>query len=258
MSQELLSNLTIFKKQSQTDKERTDRLSLLDTANEFTDRHRDRKRRQPDYHSEAGALIVGDPNVTRVTQLQPLPAARQEAKEIADLLKVSPLLGEQATKKEVLRNITDVCLIHIAAHGDAERGEIACAPNPSSSQVQRKEDFMLTMEDIAKVGIRAKLVVLSCCHSGRGKIMKAKGVVGIARAFIASGARSVLVSQWLLNDESTKEFMIRFYMHLVCDKLSASEALHQSIKWMRQSKNYNNVRDWAPFVLIGDDVKLNF
>ncbi|XP_078374966.1 tetratricopeptide repeat protein 28-like [Oculina patagonica] len=208
-----------------------------------------------DFHSQAGALIVGDPDVSRVKRLRQLPAARQEAKEIAELLNVSPLLGEQATKKEVLRRITDVCLIHIAAHGDAERGEIACTPNLSSPRVPRKEDFLLTMEDVAKVGIRAKLVVLSCCHSGRGKIMKSEGVMGIARAFIASGARSVLVSLWLLNDESTKEFMIRFYGHLVRDKLSASEALHQSTKWMRESKKYS-VSDWAPFVLIGDDVPL--
>ena len=210
-----------------------------------------------DYHSQRGVLIVGDPDVSRVKpRLTPLPAARQEAKEIAELLNVSALLGEQATKGEVLRRITDVCLIHIAAHGDAVRGEIACTPNPSSLQVPRKEDFMLTEEDIAKIGIRAKLVVLSCCHSGRGKVMKAEGVVGIARAFIASGARSVLVSLWLLNDESTKEFMIRFYRHLVRDKMSASEALHQSIKWMRESKKYS-VSDWAPFVLIGDDVTLD-
>ena len=66
------------------------------------------------------------------------------------------------------------------------------------------------MEDTSKVSIRAKLVVLSCCHSGRGKIMKTEGVVGIARAFIAFGARSVLVSLWLLNDSAAKEFMIRF------------------------------------------------
>ena len=209
-----------------------------------------------DYHSQTGALIVGDPDVSRVRPLAPLPAARQEAKEIADLLNVLPLMGEQATKEEVLRRITDVCLIHIAAHGDAERGEIACTPNPSSPQMPRKEDFMLTMEDIAKVGIQAKLVVLRCCHSGRGKIMKSEGVVGIARSFIASGARSVLVSLWLLNDESTKEFMIRFYGHLVRDKLSASKALHQSMKWMRESKKYS-VSDWAPFVLIGDDVTLD-
>ena len=154
------------------------------------------------YHSQKGALIVGDPQVSHVTALQQLKAARQEAKEIADLLEVEPLLGEQATKEEVLRRITDVCLVHIAAHGDAERGEIACAPNPSSPQNPTKEDYMLTMGDIAKVRIRAKLVVLSCCHSAKGKIMKAEGVVGIARAFIASGARSVLVSLWAVDDKA--------------------------------------------------------
>ena len=210
----------------------------------------------PDYHSRVGALIVGDPDVSRVRGLGRLPAARQEAKEIAQLLNVSPLLGEQATKEEVLRRITDVCVIHIAAHGDVERGEIACAPNPSSTEVLRKQDFMLTMEDIAKVGIRAKLVVLSCCHSGRGEIVKTEGVVGIARAFIASGARSVLVALWHLDDRSTKEFMIRFYGHLTRDKLSASEALHQSMKWMRETKRYS-VSVWAPFLLIGDNVTLD-
>lgn len=87
--------------------------------------------------------------------------------------------------------------------------------------------------------------------------MKAEGVVGIARAFLASGARSVLVSLWLLDDSSTKEFMIRFYGYLVRDKLSTSEALHQSMKWMRETKKYG-VSDWAPFVLIGDDVTFDF
>ena len=66
--------------------------------------------------------------------------------------------------------------------------------------------------------------------------MKAEGVVGIARAFIASGARSVLVSLWAVDDKATKEFMVRFYGHLKCDKMSASEALHQTMKWMSESK----------------------
>ncbi|XP_022785466.1 uncharacterized protein LOC111325817 [Stylophora pistillata] len=210
------------------------------------------------YHSQTGALIVGDPQVSHVTPLWQLKAARQEAREIANLLEVEPLLGEQATKEEVLRRIPVVCLIHIAAHGDAERGEIACAPNPSSPQIPAKEDYMLTMGDIASVRIRAKLVVLSCCHSAKGKIMQAEGVMGIARAFIASGARSVLVSLWAVDDKATKEFMIRFYGHLKYDKMSASEALHQTMKWMRESKTARyTVREWAPFVLIGDDVNLD-
>ena len=210
-----------------------------------------------DYHKTTGALIVGDPEVHPDTGLVPLPGARKEAQEIADLLGVAATVGRQATKKEVLRRIQEVSLIHIAAHGDAERGEIALSPNHFASRVPRKEDFILTMEDVVKVGVRAKLVVLSCCHSGRGEILKSEGVVGIARAFLASGARSVLVSLWVLNDNSTKEFMIRFYRHLVRDKLTASQAFQQSMKWMRESTDYSSVADWAPFVLIGDDVKLS-
>lgn len=41
-----------------------------------------------------------------------------------------PLTGRNATKDEVLRRMTSVALLHIAAHGRMETGEIALAPNP--------------------------------------------------------------------------------------------------------------------------------
>ena len=50
--------------------------------------------------------------------------ARKEAEMIGTLLGVRPLIGESATKHSVLQS-KSVSLIHIAAHGDAERGEIA-------------------------------------------------------------------------------------------------------------------------------------
>ena len=66
----------------------------------------------------------------------------------------------------------------------------------------------------------------------------------------------MLVTLWAVDDIATKEFMIRFYGHLKHDKLSASEALQQTMKWMRDSKRYR-VNEWAPFVLLGDDVTLD-
>ena len=101
------------------------------------------------------------------------------------------------------------------------------------------------MKGIAKVGIRAKLVTLSCCHSGCGKILTAEGVVGIARAFLESGSRSVLMSLWAVDDKSTKEFMKIFYTYLIRERLSASEALHQAMKNTRESPNqdHNHVRN---------------
>ena len=113
----------------------------------------------------------------------------------------------------------------------------------------------MTASDIAQVQLRAKLVVLSCCHSARGEI-KAEGAVGIARAFLGSGARSVLVSLWALEDSSTEQLMSHFYDRLVRGE-SASDSLHQAMEWMR-CNGYSDVRQWAPFVLIGDNVTFDF
>ncbi|KAL9986579.1 hypothetical protein ACROYT_G000747, partial [Oculina patagonica] len=210
-----------------------------------------------DYHSDTGALIVGDPDVGTVryqgrkAYISRLTFANQEVEMIGKMLHVQPLTGKQATKEAVLRKIHSVGLIHIAAHGDANRGDIALAPAN-----HEKDDFLLTMSDISKVQLRAKLVVLSCCHSGCGQI-KAEGVVGIARAFLGSGARSVLVSLWAVDDRATMQFMKQFYGHLVRGK-SAGESLHETMKWMRGNPQYSEVRKWAPFMLIGDDVSFNF
>ena len=119
-----------------------------------------------------------------------------------------------------------------------------------------REDYLLTMKDVLKAQIRARLVVLSCCHSAGGEV-KSEGVVGIARAFLGAGARSVLVSLWAIDDEATMEFMKVFYQHLVHGR-SASESLNKAMKFMRESDRFSAVRYWAPFVLIGDDVTLEF
>ena len=136
-----------------------------------------------------------------------------------------------------------------------ETGEIALAPNARrASQTLVEEDFLLTMGDVMRVQMRARLVVLSCCHSGRGEI-KAEGVVGIVRAFLGAGARSVLVSLWGIDDEATLEFMNSFYLHLA-EGRTASESLNRAMKYLRKSEKFNEVKYWAQFVLIGDDVTL--
>ena len=216
----------------------------------------------PKFHSSSGALVVGDPDMSEVTNsqgdqiLEQLPFARQEAQMIGQILNTAPLTGKLATKCEVLKQISSVAVVHIAAHGRMETGEIALSPNPErESQTPSEEDYMLTMADVMSVKLRAKLVVLSCCHSGRGEI-KAEGVVGIARAFIGAGARSVLVSLWAIDDEATLEFMKSFYHNLVKGR-SASESLNHAMTCLRESETFSDVKYWAPFTLIGDDVTLD-
>ncbi|CAH3176177.1 unnamed protein product, partial [Porites evermanni] len=215
-------------------------------------------------HCTSGALLVGDPWIETVRlksgekliRYFQLPGAEEEVKMIGQILNVEPLTGKDATKEQVLSRLKSVSLVHIAAHGSEERGEILLSPNLGSSEPPEEKDFLFTMTDMLDVKLNAKLVILSCCHSGRGEV-KAEGVVGIARAFLGAGARSVIASLWAIDDEATLAFMRHFYEHLVKGQ-SASKSLHEAMKMMRESDDFNAVKYWAPFMLIGDDVTLNF
>ena len=212
-------------------------------------------------HCTGGALLVGNPWIETVPPFkgkkrQQLPGAEEEVTMIGEILNVEPLIGKKATKEQVLSRLNSVSLVHIAAHGSAERGEILLSPNLGGSEPLEEKDFLLTMTDVLNAKLDAKLVVLSCCHSGQGEI-KAEGVVGIARAFLGAGARSVIASLWAVNDQATLVFMRHFYEHLVKGQ-SASKSLHEAMKMMRESNDFNAVMYWAPFMLIGDDVTLNF
>jgi len=216
-----------------------------------------------DYHSKSGALLVGDPCLKEITNIfgQPkmpqLPYAREEVRMIGEILNTAPLTGKAASKDEVLRRISSVALVHIAAHGQSGSGQIYLAPNPArKSKYPQEDDYILKIADVRAVQLRAKLVVLSCCHSGQGDV-KAEGVVGIARAVLGAGARSVLVTLWAVDDKATLEFMKKFYQHLR-DGKSASVSLSLAMKYLRETEKFRAVEYWAPFQLIGDDVTLDF
>ena len=185
--------------------------------------------------------------ITRLEQ------ANKEAREIAKMVGAKPLIGQGATKARFLEELDKAALVHIAAHGNPETGEIAFAPPPEKRKpILDEEDVVLTVAEVQKAKVRAKLVVLSCCHSARGHI-RAEGVIGIARAFLGAGARSILASLWAIDDDATIEFMRSFYQHLKHGQ-KISEALYQATATLRRSEKFGDPLYWAPFVLIGDDV----
>lgn len=214
-----------------------------------------------DYHCKKGALIIGNPKVGEVMfrgkrkDIHDLPCAEEEAKMIGHLLDVQPLIGSQATKEAIKQHLQEgVAVIHFAAHGTTD-GEIFLTPTTNChGDLPSEEDYILTMKEVQESGVRPQLVILSCCHSGRGEI-KAEGVVGMSRAFLAAGARAVVASLWAIADEATMVFMEQFYTYLNQGE-SASKSLQQAMNDMRETTRYSDEQFWAPFFLIGDDVTL--
>ena len=132
-------------------------------------------------HSTSGALLDSNPWVetlrVKSKKLKQLPGAEDEEKMMGQILQLESLTGKNASKDEVLGRLNSVSLVHIAAHGRAETSEILSSSNLGSCQRPKEKYFLLTMADVLNAKLNAKIVVLSCCHSGRGKI-QAEGVVG--------------------------------------------------------------------------------
>ena len=93
---------------------------------------------------------MGNPDVGTVrykgkkNKFSRLPFAGNEAVMIGRLLGVQPLLGQDATKQAVLERLPSVGLVHFAAHGNAERGEIALSPARSTNGIPKEEEYLLT------------------------------------------------------------------------------------------------------------------
>ena len=89
----------------------------------------------------------------------PLPNARREAEEIAWTLGVNALTGAQATKQVIKQRLREgVAVIHFAAHGCADSGEIVLSPPESLKATQTipsEEDYLLTIKEVQEIGLRS-------------------------------------------------------------------------------------------------------
>lgn len=111
------------------------------------------------------------------------------------------------------------------------------APNPGRTyKIPIEDGYILKMSDVQAVGLRARLVVLSSSCKDPGEF-HAAGVIRMAQAFLAIGARSVLVSLLRLDDKATMQLMRSFYQQLAHGK-TASVALHKAMKSLGVSPQF--------------------
>ena len=99
------------------------------------------------------------------------------------------------------------------------------------------------------------LVTLAACETVRGPQRRGEGVVGLARAFLQSGASTVVATLWPVEDRAARELMVRFYEELASGT-SAAAALSRAQTEIAQGRAGQTRRYpyfWAGFVLIGDD-----
>jgi CHAT domain-containing protein len=161
------------------------------------------------------------------------------------------VLMDAQAEESVLKKLNwlNYRIIHFAVHGifDDDNWTRSCLllwSNGSSP-----EDGYLQVRDILPLTLASDLVVLSACQTAKGGFETGDGLIGLSNIFLFAGSRSVLVSQWNINDKSTAEFMKQFYEALA-SSLSISSALREAKIRMINSR-YRHPFHWAAFALIG-------
>jgi tetratricopeptide (TPR) repeat protein len=192
---------------------------------------------------------------------KPLPGTRYEVEALARLVKADGrpariLLGADASEPELdhlaaAGELGRFGFIHLATHGviDEEipaRSAViltqAGLPDPLEQVLHQKPVFdgrLLVREIQHDWELKAELVTLSACETALGREAGGEGFVGFTQALLMSGARSVCLSLWKVDDTATALLMQRFYANMLGRQpgltaaLPKAEALREAKVWLR-------------------------
>ncbi|NOZ86864.1 MAG: CHAT domain-containing protein [Deltaproteobacteria bacterium] len=196
-------------------------------------------------YTQLKVLAVGNPELGDASF--DLPFAEKEVKAISfSFENTKILIRKKATKHLVEELAPKYDAIHLGCHGEF---------NPKSPLFSRlvlapddHDDGYLTVSEIFDLNLHARLVTLSACQTGLEAIRGGDELVGLNRAFIFAGARSIISSLWRVSDVATAVLVKRFYRYLSQGRTEA-EALKEAQDIVR--KYFPHPAYWAAFRLVG-------
>ena len=216
-----------------------------------------------------------------------LPGAEKEAERIAEILgadRTDLYVGKRADRLRLEAWHGAFSVIHLATHGvvcesdplasflvlsdlgpkdvrfDSSTAVLSFPSDPRrpiqvrGAELKDVEASRFDLSGVLTAGrvidgfhLKADLVSLSACQTGLG-LLSSEGIIGFSRAFLAAGARSLLMSLWRIDDEASRDWMVAFYEAYVSHGNKA-KALRYAME--RTRERYPDPRYWAGFSLLG-------
>ena len=216
-----------------------------------------------------------------------LPGTAAEADAVVKTFKGLKVYRGDAATEGTLKKVKGPRILHLATHGfflpdekppetDEGGGRMAMPGMPGASAqvgapaqyenpllrsglalaganklVSGDDDGLLTALEASSLDLSGtKLVVLSACETGVGKVTNGDGVYGLRRSLVIAGAESLVMSMWQVDDFATKELMSGFYKRISEGK-PRSAALRETQIQLLTNPKYSHPFYWAAFVPAG-------
>ncbi|HEX5058700.1 MAG TPA: CHAT domain-containing protein [Kofleriaceae bacterium] len=230
----------------------------------------------------SGPVIFADPDFDGAKTAQPAPTRRsramqgltwrrlpgtaQEADALAKSLAGATVYREKQATEATLKSLHAPSIVHLATHGFFLSDADASVENPllrsglvfagANARSSGADDGVVTALEAAGLDLRGtRLVVMSACETGVGKITNGDGVYGLRRAFVIAGAESLVMSLWEVDDAATRDLMDGYYKKLKAG-LGRSAALQAIQQEMHANAKYAHPYYWASFVAAGDSAPI--
>jgi CHAT domain-containing protein len=231
---------------------------------------RARERARPPGGAPRPALLVGDPAYSAADpgHFSRLTGAAEEIRALAARLPSATVLTGADACAARLRQLASsgaigrFGVVHIAAHTDvsssrAFESSLVLAPDSPGGAASSR---LVAREIADHWKLDADLVCLAGCRSMQGLPSATEGYLGLQQAFLAAGARSLLITIWPVDDQATARLMTSFYAHLAdrTHPVDRAEALREAQNELRTWRApdgrhpYAHPAYWAGFALVGD------
>jgi CHAT domain-containing protein/tetratricopeptide (TPR) repeat protein len=264
------------------------RIHYLSTERDLLRHHRQSATRQGEGRS---LLVVGAPKLDPgerldgscpgdpAPELPDLPGSSREIGEIASLWRdalgagadgeVTRLTGARAREEALAEEAEGRRVIHLASHGFvrsepcATPGQDGRSPGGTGGAGRASglvlspgsEDGILYAEELANLDLQGvEWVVLSACETGLGPVQGREGVLGLRRALEMSGAETLIMSLWKVQDSAVREWMGALYRERLAGASTAA-AVQAASRTVLEARRRDGRSDhpffWGAFVASG-------
>ena len=227
-------------------------------------------------------VLIGDPEFNYTHEqhehkIDHLPGTNKEVISIKNMIDQKGWDVELNTGKiadeEHVKEAVNPTVLHIATHGffnvvpentTEEASKYYASPllqsglyfagaeetiNNLDIDQTKTEDGILTAYEAMNMNLSStELVVLSACETGLGSTRNGESVYGLQRAFKEAGAKSLIISLWKVNDQTTQELMTNFYANWLTS-MNKKEAFKQAQIQLREK--YPEPFYWSAFIMVG-------
>ena len=214
----------------------------------------ERNQGKPKLIAMAPFISQGMYSYTDSILLDRLPATNMEISG----LKGNILRDATATKSKFVDGANHYDILHLATHavmdvGNPSQSFIAFYPQDST----QPDSYKLYLNELYSLNLDStRLMLLSACETGVGKLVDGEGVMSLSRGVLYAGCPSVVTTLWPANDQSTAYIINHFYKYMDAGYDLTNALRLSKLDFIKNYPRQKNPSYWAHLILVGQKKSL--